>query len=50
MNEKYKHEIKDKSLQIEMYETQITRLKSIISKMEKERVALQRRLKISEGI
>ncbi|KAK9504809.1 hypothetical protein O3M35_008993 [Rhynocoris fuscipes] len=50
INEKYKSELKEKSLQMEMYETQITRLKSIISKMEKERIALQRRLKMSEDL
>ncbi|CAH1399918.1 unnamed protein product [Nezara viridula] len=47
MNEKYKQELKDKGSQIELFEGQISRLKVIIARMERERISLQRRLKTS---
>ena len=49
MNDKYKQELKDKGSQMELLEDQISRLKVIIARMERERISLQRRLKISEG-
>uniref|UniRef100_A0A146M1W4 Centrosomal protein n=2 Tax=Lygus hesperus TaxID=30085 RepID=A0A146M1W4_LYGHE len=49
-NERLKADIKEKSVQVELLEGQVNRLKQIISRMERERITLQRRLKISEGM
>ncbi|KAF6213573.1 hypothetical protein GE061_011294 [Apolygus lucorum] len=49
-NERLKADVKEKSVQIELLEGQVNRLKQIISRMERERITLQRRLKISEGM
>ncbi|XP_014239270.1 centrosomal protein of 290 kDa-like isoform X2 [Cimex lectularius] len=49
-NEKLRNDLKDRNFQLEELEGQITRLKQIITRMERERIALQRRLKVSEGM
>lgn len=49
-NERLKSDLKEKCVQVELLEGQMTRLKQIISRMERERITLQRRLKISEGV
>ncbi|XP_066903030.1 centrosomal protein of 290 kDa isoform X2 [Halyomorpha halys] len=50
LNEKYKQELKDKGSQMELFEGQISRLKVIIARMERERISLQRRLKTNEDL
>lgn len=43
--DKYKHQLKEKNQLIEELESQCSRLKVIIARMERERISLQRRLK-----